>query len=194
MFIRHWDYDKPDPASPWINQFNAGAQQFPKLLYAMMQKGKTLPRLPPAPPPLWRGRRGSTQSTGGTSGTPTPLVSVFVSPTGSDTTGDGSEATPYASLNRVQSAVRMLLQQHGASAGNITVNVVGGGRYELDEPLVFDEGDHHAAPSARRVSWIGPPTQRGRARPVHTYISMISASNHSLHRFALDYFSLRTYG
>ena len=26
------------------------------------------------------------------------------------------------------------------------------------------------------------------------YISMISASNHSLHRFALDYFSLRTYG
>eukprot|EP01048_Picozoa_sp_COSAG05_P004567 COSAG05_NODE_251_length_12871_cov_4.691669_1_plen_214_part_10 len=83
-------------------------------------------------------------------------LSVFVSPAGSDAVGDGSVAKPYASLGRAQSAVRALLQQRGASAaGNITVTV-GGGRYELREPLVFDERDHHAAPSANRVSWTGP--------------------------------------
>ena len=62
----HWDYDTPDPRSPWINQFNAGAQQYPKLLYAMGQKGKTLPRLAP-PPPLWLGRaeQGAAASTAG---------------------------------------------------------------------------------------------------------------------------------
>jgi hypothetical protein len=92
-----------------------------------------------------------------TAAPPPLLLSVFVSPTGSDVVGDGSAAKPHASLSRAQTAVRELLRQHGAGAGNITVHV-GGGRYELGEPLVFDERDHHQWHGGdRRVTWVGPP-------------------------------------
>jgi hypothetical protein len=93
-----------------------------------------------------------------TAAPPPLLLSVFVSPTGSDVVGDGSAAKPHASLSRAQTAVRELLRQHGAGAGNITVHVAGGGRYELSEPLVFDERDHHQWHGGdRRVTWVGPP-------------------------------------
>jgi hypothetical protein len=95
-------------------------------------------------------------------------LSVFVSPAAGGDGGaadaaaaaDGSAQRPYASLHRAQTAVRALLQRHGAAAGDITVHV-GGGRYELGEPLVFDERDHHPAHrdsgSGHRVTWAGPP-------------------------------------
>jgi len=74
---------------------------------------------------------------------------VHVSPDGS---------TPCATLTCAQGAVRELLAAATAEAplGDITVHVHGG-RYEMREPLVFDERDHHPAPSTRRVSWVGPP-------------------------------------
>ena len=97
-------------------------------------------------------------------------MSVFVSPTGSDTTGDGSEAKPYASLNRVQSAVRMLLQQqHVASAGNITVNV-GGGRYELDTSHWFLT-NATTTPRLRHVASAGSARPRsGGAHDLYIHI------------------------
>ena len=49
----HYDYDKPDPGSPWINQFNGGAQQYPQLMKAMMAKGSHLPGLHGNPEP-WK--------------------------------------------------------------------------------------------------------------------------------------------
>ena len=36
----HYDWDKPAPTSKWLNQFNAGAQQYPQLMAAMVAKGK----------------------------------------------------------------------------------------------------------------------------------------------------------
>ena len=42
---RHYDWDKPSPASPWLQQYNAGAQQYPRLMAAMMAKSADLPGL-----------------------------------------------------------------------------------------------------------------------------------------------------
>jgi hypothetical protein len=47
----HYDWDKPVPGSAWLNQFNAGAQQYPKLMAAMMAKSSLLPGLHGNPEP-----------------------------------------------------------------------------------------------------------------------------------------------
>ncbi len=49
----HYDWDKPMPSSPWQNQYNAGAQQYPKLMAAMMTKSALLPGLHGNPEP-WK--------------------------------------------------------------------------------------------------------------------------------------------
>ena len=48
---RHYDWDKPAPASPWLNQYNAGAQQYPRLMAAMMAKSADLPGMRGNPEP-----------------------------------------------------------------------------------------------------------------------------------------------
>jgi hypothetical protein len=87
-----------------------------------------------------------------------PLDDILVSPAaGDDVAGDGTALRPFASLHRAQLAARAALQTAAASGGggDLTVRIAGG-RYELTEPLVFDERDQHAAPSPHRVSWVGP--------------------------------------
>jgi hypothetical protein len=87
-----------------------------------------------------------------------PLNDIHVSPAaGDDVAGDGTARRPFASLHRAQLAVRAALHTAAASGvgGDLTVRIAGG-RYELTEPLVFDERDHHATPSPHRVSWVGP--------------------------------------
>ena len=49
----HYDWDKPTPSSPWLNQYNAGAQQYPKLMEAMAAKSALLPGLHGNPEP-WK--------------------------------------------------------------------------------------------------------------------------------------------
>ena len=78
---------------------------------------------------------------------------------GSDHTGDGSRARPFASLHRAQRAVRAELRQisqsgeHAeAESSDITVSV-GPGVHALNEPLRFDSRDSGRA--GRRVVWRG---------------------------------------
>ena len=65
---------------------------------------------------------------------------IYVSPKGSDTEGDGSEAHPYATIDRAREAARELT----ADGDSVTVNV-GEGKYFLEEPIVFGPEDSHVA-------------------------------------------------
>lgn len=66
---------------------------------------------------------------------------LYVSVDGSDTAGDGSESRPFATIEKAKETVRTL----DKTGGDIVVKI-GGGLYQLEEPLVFDERDAgHAA-------------------------------------------------
>ena len=65
-----------------------------------------------------------------------PSNIVYVSPTGSDTDGDGSESNPFASVGKAKEFVRTLKK----SGGDIVVEIADG-FYPLDDTLVFDEND-----------------------------------------------------
>lgn len=65
-----------------------------------------------------------------------PSKIVYVSPLGSDTDGDGSEARPYATIDKAREYVRTLKK----SGGDIVVEIADG-FYPLDDTLVFDEND-----------------------------------------------------
>lgn len=51
---------------------------------------------------------------------------LYVSPSGSDTNGDGSAARPFATLPRVRDAARATLLKPGAMTANITIHVLPG--------------------------------------------------------------------
>ena len=53
-------------------------------------------------------------------------VDLYVSPSGSDTNGDGSAARPFATLPRVRDAARATLLKPGAMTANITIHVLPG--------------------------------------------------------------------
>ncbi len=82
-------------------------------------------------------------------------ITYWVSPAGSDQTGNGSQAQPFLSIQQAQLAVR---QNPSRGYVPITVNIEPG-TYELSAPLAFDAGDsgsfmapvtYQAAPDAAR--------------------------------------------
>eukprot|EP00937_MAST-01D_sp_MAST-1D-sp2_P000988 g988.t1 len=92
---------------------------------------------------------------------------VFVSPAGSDTSGFGTAAAPYATLGRAQLAVRAVIAQ-GPLAANVTVHVAAG-TYHQSTPLRFTAAD--SGNNGFRVRWVGPGPAAGfdpsRAAVVH---------------------------
>jgi hypothetical protein len=77
--------------------------------------------------------------------------SIFVMPSGSDSSGDGTVAKPFATLPAAQQAARKALV--AAAGGNVTVHV-GAGRYYLPEPLLLSASD--SGRNGGRMRWIGP--------------------------------------
>lgn len=71
-------------------------------------------------------------------------VTIFVAVGGSDQ-GDGSQAHPFATLTRAQSAVREINQQHDVEV------VLEDGKYRIDKPLVFAQSD--GGRNGHRVTW-----------------------------------------
>jgi hypothetical protein len=72
-------------------------------------------------------------------GTVSSLGSIFVSPSGSDSTGDGSEHAPFLSLHRAQQAVRTAKQQHGRATPVLLERGVH--RLATQRDVVFTEDD-----------------------------------------------------
>lgn len=82
---------------------------------------------------------------------PAPLqAELFVSPTGSDASGDGSRAAPFASVARAQAAVRTL----APLSGDVAVSLLAGS-YTLAAPLVFGAAD--AAPPGLTITYRASP-------------------------------------
>eukprot|EP01043_Picozoa_sp_COSAG02_P010571 COSAG02_NODE_373_length_23594_cov_6.892190_18_plen_415_part_00 len=77
---------------------------------------------------------------------------LHVSPTGSDVSGDGSAARPFATLPVVQAAARKALQQRPLTA-DVVVRVHPGTYYQR-EALRFSSAD--AGRDGFRMRWIGP--------------------------------------
>ena len=61
---------------------------------------------------------------------------VYVSTTGNDDTGDGSQGKPFATIEKAKEHVRTL----DKDSGDIVVKIAGG-LYELEDTIVFDEND-----------------------------------------------------
>ena len=68
---------------------------------------------------------------------------IYVSPQGSDSEGDGSEAKPYATIDKAREAARELT----ADGSSVTVSV-GEGKYFLEDPVVF-------GPEDSNVTYVG---------------------------------------
>ena len=80
---------------------------------------------------------------------------IYVSPTGSDSNGDGTHAKPFATLPAAQAAARKALRVAG---GDVTVHV-GAGRYYQREPLVLSSLD--SGRDGGRMRWSGPGPAAG---------------------------------
>ena len=87
---------------------------------------------------------------------------IWVSPSGSDTTGDGTAARPFGTLPRAQKAVRSIIAADSGllQTTNITVNV-GPGVYYLPSGLHFMAADSGSRAHNTRVSWRGPGPEAG---------------------------------
>jgi hypothetical protein len=92
---------------------------------------------------------------------------LHVSPTGSDASGDGSAARPFATLPAVQAAARKALRQRPLTA-DVVVRVHPGTYYQR-EALRFSSAD--AGRDGFRMRWTGPGPAAGtdpaRAAVVH---------------------------
>lgn len=73
---------------------------------------------------------------GNTDETATAELIIYVSPDGSDESGDGSQTAPFASMDRARQAVREMKK----SGGDIVVEFADG-FYQLSDTVVFDEND-----------------------------------------------------
>ncbi|HZG75324.1 MAG TPA: Ig-like domain-containing protein, partial [Paenibacillus sp.] len=65
-------------------------------------------------------------------------TSIYVSPSGNDSTGDGSLTSPYKTIAKARDAVR--LQIAGGMTSDVTV-YLRGGTYEIESPIQFNEAD-----------------------------------------------------
>ena len=85
---------------------------------------------------------------------------VYVSPAGSDGSGDGTQAKPFATLPRAQSAARkaLVLAEAEGTAGGVTVHL-GAGKYYQSAPLVLTEAD--SGRNGGRMRWTGPGPAAG---------------------------------
>jgi hypothetical protein len=86
---------------------------------------------------------------------------IHVSPTGSDASGDGSAAKPFASLPKAQLAARKALAELSLdprAAADVTVHL-GAGRYHQREPLVLTALD--SGRNGGRMRWSGPGPAAG---------------------------------
>ena len=82
----------------------------------------------------------------------------YISPTGDDVHGKGTQASPWASVAHAQEQVRALRKDHGGHLpGNVTVTLLAG-MYFLDEPLVFIDEDSGEGPDAM-VTYRAEPGQ-----------------------------------
>ena len=66
---------------------------------------------------------------------PALAETYYVSPTGSDSTGDGTSDNPFATIEKARDTIRSINMTQ-----DITVFLYGG-RYELANTVVFDEQD-----------------------------------------------------
>jgi hypothetical protein len=81
---------------------------------------------------------------------------IYVSPSGSDTTGDGTQAHPVATLTKAQQLARKALlvpAPEGLATDNVTVHL-GAGLYYQRDALVFNGLDSGRA--GRRMRYVGP--------------------------------------
>jgi hypothetical protein len=83
---------------------------------------------------------------------------IHVSPSGSDTAGDGSASWPFATLVRGQTEARKALADVASGGGDVTVHV-GPGRYYQSEPLTFTSAD--SGWGGRRMRYVGPGPAAG---------------------------------
>jgi hypothetical protein len=81
---------------------------------------------------------------------------IFVSPSGSDASGDGSQAKPFATLPKAQLAARKALAD--TVGGDVTVHL-GAGKYYQSEPLVLTALD--SGKNGGRMRWTGPGPAAG---------------------------------
>jgi hypothetical protein len=80
---------------------------------------------------------------------------IVVSPSGNDSTGDGTEAKPFASLERARDAARAALK-----AGQAADVLLHGGTYELNTAL--DLGPDDSGKAAAPVVWHAAPGEQVR--------------------------------
>ena len=85
---------------------------------------------------------------------------IYVSPAGSDASGDGTRAKPFETLATAQLAARKALAAvaNDASGGDVTVHL-GAGRYYQSEPLVLTALD--SGRGGGRMKWSGPGPAAG---------------------------------
>ena len=76
-------------------------------------------------------------------------ATIYVAVNGNDQTGNGSQAFPYATLQRAQTAVRAI---NASMTGDIIVSV-GPGKYYLNSPITLDERD--SGNNGHYVIWQG---------------------------------------
>ena len=110
---------------------------------------------------------------------------IYVSPAGSDGTGDGTQAKPFATLPKAQLAARKALDAitagtaDGTAAGNVTVHL-GPGKYFAREPLVLTALD--SGRNGGRMRWAGPGPAAGidpaKAAVVHGGVAVPPAGWH----------------
>ena len=89
--------------------------------------------------------------------TPSPAsTTYYISPTGNDTAA-GTDAAPFATLQRARDAIRELKSKGALPVGGIQV-VVHGGTYHLDQTLVFT-ADDSGSTEAPIDYYIAAPTE-----------------------------------
>ena len=86
---------------------------------------------------------------------------IYVSPSGSDTDGDGTQARPFTTLPKAQIAARKALADTESSdvvGSDVTVHL-GSGKYYQREPLVLTTLD--SGRKGGRMKWTGPGPSAG---------------------------------
>jgi len=132
-----------NPANPLgKTRSSRGAEVGPSVAAAATSPASATPSTPPTSTPA--------------QGTPLIQADLYVSPSGNDASV-GSFAWPFATLERAQGAVRVLIARGLVDEVRVAVR---GGIYELDQPLELGPKDSGTA--THGITWIAYPKEKVR--------------------------------